>query len=71
MVKMFFSVFGQTQKHVFFTVLSEVLYCVCHLGWGGVVTRDGLMAWAYLTPMLFAPVQDASMGLGCLPLAPH
>ena len=33
---MFFSVFGQTQKHVLFDSVfpfSEVLYFFCHLGW--------------------------------------
>ena len=71
MVKMFFSVFGQTPKHVFFTDLSEVLYCFCHLGWGGVVTRDGLMAWAYLTPMLFGlcPSTGCKYGSGLLALS--
>ena len=40
MIQMFGSVFGQTPKHVFFTVFlrfcccfsDEVLYCFCHLG---------------------------------------
>ena len=31
MVKMFFSIFGQTQTRVF-ECFSEVLYCFCHLG---------------------------------------
>ena len=44
MVKMFFSIFGQTQTRVF-ECFSEVLYCFCHLGtlyWRALVQVCGL-----------------------------